>query len=119
MSEYLPVLIVFVVAGLFSLGFLVISALLGPNKPLKSKLSVYECGLNPVGTARERFSVKFYLVALLFILFDVEVVFLYPWAINFKEAIAKGDGLYYLAIMGEFFLLLALGLVFAWRKGAL
>lgn len=119
MAEYFPVLLMFVVATLFAAGFLGLSWLVGPKKPTKSKLDVYECGVPTVGSARDRFSVKFYLVALLFILFDVEVVFLYPWAINFKEAIANGDGLYYLFIMGEFFLMLMLGLVFAWRKGAL
>ena len=119
MEAYLPVLIIFAVASVFALTFLFLSSIFGPKIPTKSKLSVYECGVAAVGSARDRFSVKFYLVALLFILFDVEVVFLYPWAINFKDAIAAGDGVYYLVVMAEFFLMLMLGLFFAWRKGVL
>ncbi len=76
--DYLPILILVVLAALFAGGTMVISALLGPRRPTPEKLSPYECGIEPVGTARERFSVKFYLVAMLFIIFDMETVFLYP-----------------------------------------
>lgn len=119
MNPYIPILILFLVAAVFCAGFVLLSKVLGPKKPTKSKLSVYECGLEPVGNTHERFSVKFYMVAMLFILFDIEVVFLYPWAVNYKEAIVDGSGLYMVAVMGIFFVLLTLGLVYEWRKGAL
>lgn len=109
----------FGIATLISGLFLLLSYVLGPKRPLKSKLSVYECGLEPVGNARERFSVKFYLVAILFIVFDIEVVFMYPWAINYKESIKDGHAVYMLIVMGIFFVLLTLGLLYEWRKGAL
>jgi len=114
----LPVLIVFSVAILFALVFLGLSSVLGPKKPTVSKLSVYECGAPPVGGARERFSVKFFLVAMLFILFDIEIVFMYPWAVFYKSALHEmGPFLFF--EMAVFFVLLTLGLFFAWRKGAL
>jgi len=119
MNPYIPILIMFGIAMAVAGIFLLLSHVLGPKKPTPSKLSVYECGLEPVSDARERFSVKFYLVAILFIIFDIEVVFMYPWAINFKDAIAEGNGLYMLIIMGIFFTVLTIGLLYEWRKGAL
>lgn len=119
MNEYLPVLLMFAIALGMAITIPLISFVLGPRKPTRSKLSVYECGLNPVGSARERFSVKFYLIAILFIIFDIEIVFLYPWALYYKEAIAEGLGLYLFLVMGIFFFVLTLGLLFEWRKGAL
>lgn len=119
MSEYVPVLMIFGIAIAMASVIPVLSWLLGPKKPTESKLSVYECGINSVGTARERFSVKFYLVAILFIIFDIEIVFMYPWAIAYREGIRAGHGLYLLAVMGIFFTVLSLGLLFELRKGAL
>lgn len=119
MEQYVPVLIIFGIAIGMASVIPVLSWLLGPKKPNQSKLSVYECGLSPIGSARERFSVKFYLVAILFIIFDIEIVFMYPWAIYFKEGIKNGQGLYLLIVMGIFFTVLTLGLIFEWRKGAL
>lgn len=120
MNAYLPILVMFIIAAGFAGTFLLLSHLLGPKRPTKSKLSVYECGIDePIGSARERFSVKFYLVAILFIIFDIEIVFMYPWALNYKDAIAQGHGTYMLVVMGIFFTVLTLGLLFEWRKGAL
>lgn len=119
MQQYLPVIIMFAIALTFAAGFLSLSCLAGPKNPTKTKLSVYECGLNPVGNARERFGVKFYLVAILFIIFDIEVVFLYPWALNYKDAIASGQGLTSLAIIGVFFVMLTIGLIYEWKSGVL
>lgn len=119
MEQYLPVAIMFAVALVFALGFMGASWLLGPKNPTKTKLSVYECGHNPIGSARERFGVKFYLVAILFIVFDIEVVFMYPWALNFKKAMMSGAGWYYFAIMAEFFVILGIGLFYGWRSGVL
>ena len=84
-ARYLPLLIHVIVAGALATAIVVLSWFIGQHKFNKVKMSQYECGMTPVGDARQRFSVKFYLVAMLFILFDVEVVFLYPWAIILKE----------------------------------
>ncbi|MBE7446715.1 MAG: NADH-quinone oxidoreductase subunit A [Planctomycetia bacterium] len=85
MLNYLPILILFIIAGGFALTNIGLSSILGPRKPSAEKLSTYECGIEPVGSARERFSVKFYLIAMLYVIFDIEVVFLYPWAVAFKS----------------------------------
>jgi NADH-quinone oxidoreductase subunit A len=112
--DYVPILILVVLAGLFAGGSILLSALLGPRRPTAEKLSPYECGIEPVGTARERFSVKFYLVAMLFIVFDMEIVFLYPWAVVFKQLKLFG-----LVAMGTFLLVLLVGYFYVWKKGGL
>lgn len=116
---YFPVLVVFLVGGLFAAAFMGLSSVIGPKKYDKSKFSVYECGLNPVGSARERVDVKFALVALLFILFDLEAVFLFPWAILFRKFVSEGMGLFLFAEMAVFIGVLAIGLYYVWKKGAL
>jgi len=112
--EYLPILILVVLAAAFAVGSIVASAILGPRRPDPEKLSPYECGMEPVGTARERFSVKFYLVAMLFIIFDMEIVFLYPWAVVFQQLRLFG-----LVAMGSFLLVLLVGYFYVWKKGGL
>lgn len=112
--EYLPILILVVLAAAFAVGSIVASAILGPRRPDPEKLSPYECGIEPVGTARERFSVKFFLVAMLFIIFDMEIVFLYPWAVVFQQLRLFG-----LVAMGTFLLVLLVGYFYVWRKGGL
>jgi NADH-quinone oxidoreductase subunit A len=84
-ARYLPLLIHICIAGALACAMVLLSWFIGQHKFNKSKMSQYECGMTPVGDARQRFSVKFYLVAMLFILFDVEAIFLYPWAIIFKD----------------------------------
>ena len=91
-----------------------ISKLLGPNRPTANKLTPYESGMPPIGPAQQRYTVRYYLVAMLFVVFDIEAVFLYPWAIAF-DAI----GLYGLIEMLLFIVLLVVGYLYAWRKGAL
>jgi NADH-quinone oxidoreductase subunit A len=112
--DYLPIGILALLATLFAAGNIVMSRILGPRRPTPAKLSPYECGMEPVGTARERFSVTFYLVAMDFIIFDMEIVFLYPWAVVFQEF-----KLYALAAMGPFFFILLVGYFYAWKKGGL
>ena len=90
------------------------SALLGPKNPTPEKLAPYECGMPAVGDARERHSVKFYLVAMIFLLFDIEIAFLYPWALAFRSLGWPG----FVQIV-TFFLILLVGYVYVWRKGAL
>ncbi|WP_305041688.1 NADH-quinone oxidoreductase subunit A [Geoalkalibacter sp.] len=111
---YLPILVLIGIAVAFAIGSVVFSGLIGMKKPSAVKLSPYECGLPPVGSARERVSVKFYLVAVAFIVFDIEVVFLYPWAVVFKTL-----GWYGAAVMGVFLFVLIIGFIYDWKKGAL
>jgi len=118
-NNYLPLLFVIALGLLFAGLFLLLSYSFGPKKPTASKLDVYECGVPPTGDARERFSVKFFLVAMIFLLFDVEVVFLFPWAILLKEFKAAGLGIQALASMGFFLFVLGLGLAYEWKRGAL
>ena len=114
LGAYLPILVLVVIAVLFGLGSVIMSSLIGQKKPSQVKLAPYECGCEPVGSARERFSVKFYLIAMLFILFDIEAVFLYPWAVLFKRL-----GMFGLVEMGVFIAILFVGYVYVWKKGAL
>ena len=93
--------------------------LLGPRRRTRVKESPYESGMDPMGTARQRFSVKFYLVAMIFIVFDVEVVFLYPWAVSFREFIDAGSGLGVLALITVFIAVLGVGLLYDIKKGGL
>jgi len=116
--DYLPILLMFIVAGGFAAGNVFISQFIGQRKRTKTKLMPYECGKDPVGTARERFSVKFYLIAMIFILFDIEVIFLIPWAVVFKSLAAQGlRNLVYIEMMVFVALLLA-GYFYVLKKGA-
>jgi NADH-quinone oxidoreductase subunit A len=118
LMQYVPVLMLAVVAILFSVGTLVASALLGKRaKRSLIKDTAYECGMLPVGEGNTRLSVKFYLVAMLFILFDIEVVFLYPWAVNFRSMIKQQPGLI-LGSMTGFMLVLFIGYLYALKKEA-
>ncbi len=114
LGAYLPILLLVIVAVLFGLVSLVMSSLIGPKKPSAVKLAPYESGCEPVGTARERFSIKFYLIDMLFIMFDIEAVFLYPWAILYKKL-----GVFGLVEMGTFIVILFVGYIYVWKKGAL
>src|SRR5580658_6361630 len=101
LMQYVPVLMLAVVAILFSVGTLVASVLLGKRaRPSAIKDTAYECGMLPVGQGNTRLSVKFYLVAMLFILFDIEVVFLYPWAVNFKSMVHQQPGVIFGSMIG-------------------
>ena|ERR1019366_10127968 len=111
---YGPILLHLVAVVAIAMGMLVLSWWVGVKRPTREKLSPYECGITPVGDARQRFSVSYYLIGMLFILFDVEAVFLYPWAIIFKSLGWFGfiEMLLYIAI-------LLAGYVYLWKKGAL
>jgi NADH-quinone oxidoreductase subunit A len=114
MPSYVPILILGGVAVGFAVFTLFVSQLLGKPRPNPAKSETYECGVPPIGTARERFPIKFYLICMLFILFDVDAAFLYPWALIFRQL-----GLFGLVEMGVFVLLLGSGFVYAWKVGAL
>jgi NADH-quinone oxidoreductase subunit A len=113
-ARYLPLLIQLGIALALAVGMVILSTLLGKHRYSRAKMSPYECGMTPVGDARERFSVKFYLVAMLFILFDVEAVFLYPWAVLLRELKMFGfwEMLVYIGIV-------LVGLFYVWNKGVL
>ena len=85
LADYVPLLVLMVIAVVLASALVGMSWILGPKKPSAAKLAPYECGVTPVGSARERFPVKFYLIAMLFIIFDIETVFLYPWAVTFTH----------------------------------
>lgn len=111
--EYLPVIIIMVIALLFGFGTLIVGSLVRIRRPYPQKLMPYESGNLPVGEPRYRFSVKFYVIAMLFVVFDVEAVFLYPWAIVFDRI-----GLYAFIEMIVFIAILVVGYVYAWKKEA-
>jgi NADH-quinone oxidoreductase subunit A len=118
--DYLPILLMFIVAAGFAVGNIFISQFVGQRKRTRTKMMPYECGKDPVGTARERFSVKFYLIAMIFILFDIEVIFLVPWAVVFKTLAGPTYGLRTLvyAEMMLFVALLLAGYIYVIKKGA-
>jgi NADH-quinone oxidoreductase subunit A len=118
--DYLPILLVFIVAAGFAVTNIFISQFIGQRKRTRTKQMPYECGKDPVGSAHERFSVKFYLIAMIFILFDIEVIFLVPWAVVFKTLASPAYGLRNLVYteMMLFIALLAAGLVYVIKKGA-
>ena len=120
LASYLPVLLMFIVAAGFAVTMVGLSQLVGQRKRTRTKLMPYECGKDPVGSARERFSVKFYLIGMLFILFDIEVIFLVPWAVVFKTLSTPQYGLRNLIYfeMLLFIALLAAGLIYVIKKGA-
>jgi NADH-quinone oxidoreductase subunit A len=112
--EYIPFLIL-LAAGLgLGLVLALLTQLAGPKRETKAKSEVYESGMDPVGSARDRFSVKFYLVAMLFIIFDIEIVFMYPWAVNYKQL-----GLFGFVEMLTFIVILFVGYIYLVRKGGL
>ncbi len=114
LSAYFPLVIFFAVALLIGLGLLVLPFLIAPSHPDPEKLAAYECGFPAFDDARMKFDVRFYLVSILFIIFDLEVAFLFPWAVAFKEAGAAG----FWAMM-IFLAVLTVGFIYEWKKGAL
>ncbi len=116
--DYLPILLLGLFAVLFAGINLALTHILGPKRPTRAKLSVYESGVQPVGDARQRFTIRFDLIAMLFIIFDIEVVFLYPWAVVFRK-FSETSGLFILVEMLVFIGILFLGYIYAWKKGGL
>ena len=110
---YLPILVMMVVAGGFAAIALIVSAILGPKRYNRAKNEPYESGILPFGDARQRFPIQFYVIAVLFILFDVEVVLMYPWAVAARQL-----GLFGLVEMGIFVAILLVGFVYAWKNRA-
>ena len=113
-SNYLPILIFFFIALGFGMVTIITGYLVRPRAPYKAKLSPYESGILPETDARQQFPLRYYLIAMLFVLFDIEIVFLYPWAVSFSRL-----GLFALVEMLLFLVILFVGYFYAWKKGAL
>ena len=118
-NEFVPLLLMIVLSTGLALTLLKMHQLLGPRRPNRTKVQAYESGMDPIGTARQRYSVKFYLVAMIFIVFDVEVVFLYPWAVSYQQFLDAGVGLGVLGVITVFIIILAIGLIYDIKKGGL
>lgn len=114
LHQFAPAAIFVIIAIVLTFIILMISRVFGPHRPTFRKNAPYESGMKPIGPANRRIPVKFYLVAVLFIIFDVEVIFFMPWAVAMREL-----GLYGLLVMGVFTLILVVGFIYEWKKGAL
>ncbi|MFN3229239.1 MAG: NADH-quinone oxidoreductase subunit A [Asticcacaulis sp.] len=116
--EYLPVVIFIGIATVLGLGFLIAALVIAPKSPNSEKLSAYECGFNAFDDARQKFNVRFYLVSILFIIFDLEIAFLFPWAVSMFD-LAKGEMIFAFWSMMVFLGVLTVGFIYEWNKGAL
>ena len=114
LAEYFPIILFLGLSGILAIVLMVLPMILAPSKPDPEKLSAYECGFNAFDDARMKFDVRFYLVAILFIIFDLEVTFLFPWAITLKET-----GVFGFWSMMVFLGILTIGFIYEWKKGAL
>jgi NADH-quinone oxidoreductase subunit A len=114
LSQYLPIVLLLMLATAFAVLSVVASRLVGPRRPTPAKLAPYECGIVPERVPRDRFPIKFYVVAMLFIVFDVETIFLFPWAVTFRQL-----GLFGLVEMAIFIGLVFVAYVYVWQRGGL
>ena len=118
-SDYLPLAILFIVATIVAVIAVGLGYLFGPKRTSQRKSAPYESGMKPIGPGTRRISVRFYLIAVLFILFDIEVVFFLPWAVILRSFQNKGWGVFALVEMFVFLFILLVGYIYAWKKGAL
>jgi len=116
LENYIPIFLVILFATVFALATTFASIIFGPQRPNREKLSTYESGMKPVGTTKDRISIKYYLVAMLFIIFDVEVIFIYPWAVQFKKLFNE-FGVQIFISMLIFLVVFELGYLYAFKKG--
>jgi len=116
LEQYIPLLIALAVALIFGAALVWSSTLIGPQRPNREKTSTYESGMKPVGTTRQRISIKYYLVAMFFIIFDLEVIFIYPWAVQFKKLFGQYGISVFLSML-IFLIVLELGYLYAYKKG--
>ena len=114
LENYVPIMVFLAISTVIGLALLILGFILGPRRPDAEKLSPYECGFDAFGDARMKFDVRYYLVAILFIIFDLEIAFLFPWAVSLDTVGAFG-----LASMGVFLAILVVGFIYEWKKGAL
>ncbi len=118
LTDYIPIFLVLTVAVIVAVAIVFSSEIFGPKRPTKTKEMPYESGKNPIGTARERISIKYYIVAMIFIIFDIEVIFVYPWGVEFKKLLAE-KGMFAFWPMFIFLVVLELGFLYIYRKGGL
>ena len=116
LEQYIPLFIVIGVALVFGTALVMSSTLIGPQRPNREKTSTYESGMKPVGTTNQRISIKYYLVAMFFIIFDLEVIFVYPWAVEFKKLFGEYGISVFLSML-IFLVVLELGYLYAYKKG--
>ncbi len=116
--QYLPIVIFLGIATILGLGFMLAAWALAPSNPDSEKLSAYECGFNAFDDARMKFDVRFYLVSILFIIFDLEVAFLFPWAVSLFD-LARPEMIFAFWSMMSFLAILTVGFIYEWKKGAL
>lgn len=114
LQEFAPIAALILLSVLVAFIVVIISRLFGPYRPTERKSAPYESGMKPIGPANRRLPVKFYLIAVLFIIFDVEVIFFLPWAVELRDL-----GVYGLLVMGVFLFILTIGFIYEWKKGAL
>ena len=114
LKDYFPIILFLIIALILSFGFIIINFIFSPKKPDPEKLSAYECGFEPFSDSRMEFDIRFYLVAILFIIFDLEIAFLFPWAIS----LGKIGFLGFISMM-IFLVILTVGFIYEWKKGAL
>jgi NADH-quinone oxidoreductase subunit A len=116
LESYIPIILVLGFAVVFAMAAVFSSKLFGPQRPNPEKLSTYESGVKPIGTTHERVSIKYYLIAMLFIIFDIEVIFVYPWAVEFRQLFAE-FGISVFVSMFIFLVVFELGFLYAYKKG--
>ena len=114
LKGYFPILLFFILSGITVVGMVFLSWFMGRSRSSSAALTPYECGMEPVGDAEKKFSIRFYVIAMLFIIFDIEAAFLYPWALIFKQQI-----LFAFVEMMVFIAILFIGYIYLWKKGAL
>ncbi len=119
LSSFVPIAIIVILSVIFAFLIVAIGHLFGPRRKTERKLMPYESGMNPIGPGTRRVPVRFYLVAVLFILFDIEIIFIIPWAVILKQFVGEHLGVFALVEMIVFIIVLLIGLAYAWKKGAL
>ena len=117
-EQYIPIFLVIAVAAIFGIAVIISSSLFGPQRPNTEKLTTYESGMKPVGTTSERISIKYYLVTMMFIIFDIEVIYVYPWGVQFKSLYHE-YGIFAFIPMLIFLVVLELGFLYVYKKGGL
>jgi NADH-quinone oxidoreductase subunit A len=119
LAPYIPIAVIAILAVVFGFFIVALGHLFGPRRTSARKSMPYESGMNPIGPGTRRVPVRFYLVAVLFILFDIEIIFIIPWAVVLKQFVQAKSGIFALIEMIVFIIILLVGLVYAWKKGAL
>ena len=119
LQDYVPIMIFLILAAVTGVALLLVGYLVSPKRPYSEKLSPYECGFSAFEDSRMRFDVRYYLVAILFIIFDLEIAFLFPWAVALNDFADKGTQIFALLAMAVFLGVLVIGFIYEWKKGAL